>query len=123
VCGWRGYDMVNIRLSKCGGLRRCWQIIDDLRARGVFFQIGCQLGESGILSAAGRTLSLLCSDALYHDGSYDAFLLQQNPAQNVSFGMAGLAGPLEGPGWGVAVDPDRLAAMSAPALCHTLDRP
>lgn len=123
ACGPMGYNMVNIRLSKCGGMRRCWQLIDYLRCQTTAFQIGCQLGESGILSAAGRTLSLLCADALYHDGSYDSFLLKDNPAEDVTFGPGGSAGPLPGSGLGVAVDADRLAALSVPALRRTVRRP
>jgi len=123
ACGPQGYDMVNIRLSKCGGLRRCWQIIENCRRQGTAFQIGCQLGESGILSAAGRTLSLLCGDAVYHDGSYDAFLLKENITQNVSFGFGGKAGPLAGPGLGVHVDPRCLSRLSGPLPPLTICRP
>jgi L-Ala-D/L-Glu epimerase len=98
------YNMINVRLSKCGGFRRSLEIIEYLRQQGVVFQIACQLGESGLLSAAGRKLSLLCRDALYHDGSYDALLLRENVTENhVSFGPGGKAGPIEGPGFGVKV--------------------
>jgi muconate cycloisomerase len=70
----------------------------------ILFQIGCQLGESGILSAAGRVLCLLCRDAVYYDGSYDEYMLKENTTfENVSFGPGGKAGPLEGPGLGVKV--------------------
>jgi muconate cycloisomerase len=72
------YKMINIRLSKCGGLRRSLGMIDYCRKIGMKYQIGCQLGESGLLSAAGRTLSLLSNDALYYDGSYDNLLLAHN---------------------------------------------
>ncbi|MCJ7593946.1 MAG: hypothetical protein MUO52_04130, partial [Desulfobacterales bacterium] len=52
------YGMINVRLSKCGGFRNSLKIISFLRGEGLSFQIGCQLGESGILSAAGRALGL-----------------------------------------------------------------
>ena len=107
------YKMINVRLSKCGGFRRSLQIIDFLREKAISFQIGCQLGETGLLSAAGRTLSMLCGDAKYHDGSYDEFLLRENvTTENVSFGIRGEAGPLTGPGLGVDVDVERLDKMS-----------
>jgi len=107
------YHMVNIRLSKCGGIHLSLSIAERLRKSGVSFQVGCQLGESGILSAAGRTLGLLCGDALYYDGSYDAFLLEENVTkENVSFGTGGKAGALGGPGFGVEIDPVQLARMS-----------
>ncbi|TET78279.1 MAG: hypothetical protein E3J41_04900 [Candidatus Cloacimonadota bacterium] len=107
------YKIVNVRLSKCGGFRRSLRIIDRLRTRGLSFQIGCQLGESGILSAAGRALSLLCRDAVYYDGSYDAFLLKENiTIENVSFGLGGKAGPLDGYGLGVKINKDSLLRLS-----------
>ncbi len=101
----QGFNMVNIRLSKCGGFRRSFKLVDLLREKNFCFQIGCHLGESGILSAAGRVLSLHCRDALYYDGSYDAFLLKENVTRHpVSFGKGGEAGLLPGPGLGVDVD-------------------
>ena len=107
------YGIVNVRLSKCGGFRRSLRAIELLRRSKVPFQIGAQLGESGILSAAGRALSLLCSDAMYHDGSYDRFLLKRNiTTQHVSFGPCGLAGPLPGPGLGVQVDQKNLRQLT-----------
>jgi len=107
------YNMVSVRLSKCGGFRRSLRIIDFLRREGIPFQVACQLGESGILSAAGRILSLLCRDALYHDGSYDDFLLRENVTkQNVSFGPGGQAGPLGGVGLGVEISGSNLRRLS-----------
>ena len=103
------YKMINVRLSKCGGFRNSLKIIDYLRTNGILFQIGCQLGESGILSAAGRALCLLCGDAVYYDGSYDEFMLKENTTfENVSFGPGGKAGPLKNPGLGVKVSPQHL---------------
>jgi len=107
------YKMINVRLSKCGGFRRSLRTIDKLRARGLSFQIGCQLGESGILSAAGRALSLLCRDAVYYDGSYDKFLLKENiTIEDVSFGPGGKAGPLDASGLGVKINRENLMQLS-----------
>jgi len=107
------YDMMNIRLSKCGGFRNSLKIIDYVRKHRIPFQIGCQLGESGLLSAAGRVLSLLCKDARYYDGSYDEFLLKENiTTENVTFGLRGEAGPLEAPGLGVEVNDKNLMHLS-----------
>jgi len=107
------YKMINIRLSKCGGFRRTFRIIDYLREKGIAFQIGCHLGESGILSAAGRILSLLCRDAVYYDGCYDKFLLKENIThEDVSFGSGGEAGPLMGFGLGIEVNQKNLSRLS-----------
>jgi len=112
-----GFTMVNIRLSKCGGFRRSIQMLERLREKRVPFQIGCHLGESGILSAAGRILSLISRDALYHDGSYDMFLLKENiTTRHVSFGKGGAAGKLEGFGLGVEIDPEQMNRLSETSL-------
>jgi L-alanine-DL-glutamate epimerase-like enolase superfamily enzyme len=118
------YDMVNVRLSKCGGLRRSLRIVEYLRENRVPFQIGCHLGESGLLSAAGRVLSLLCRDAGYYDGCYDAWLLKENiTCEDVSFGWGGKAGPLRGPGLGVDTNPRKLQSLSESAATVTISRP
>ena len=116
--------MINVRLSKCGGFHRSLAIIDFLRAQGLHFQIGCQLGESGLLSAAGRALALLCKDALYVDGSYDTLLLKENiTLENVSFGPGGRAGPLAGPGLGVRVSRQQIERLNRGLARETLSRP
>jgi muconate cycloisomerase len=118
------YKMINVRLSKCGGFRNSLKIINYLRTRGLSFQIGCQLGESGILSAAGRALSLLCRDAKYYDGSYDKFLLKENiTIENVSFGPGGKAGPLDGSGLGVKINRENLMQLSDGSPSLTISSP
>jgi muconate cycloisomerase len=121
----RGYcNMINVRLSKCGGFRKSLEIIDYLRSNHIQFQIGCHLGESGILSAAGRVLCLLCRDAVYYDGSYDEYLLKENITRHhVSFGPHGKAGPLSGPGLGVDIDRQRLHALCLNGDIVTLANP
>lgn len=107
------YQVINIRLSKCGGLRRSLAMIDYIRKVNMKFQIGCQLGESGLLSSAGRVLGLLSDDSVYYEGSYDKLLLAENLTdRDVSFSHGGRAGILEGTGLGVMVNMDRLKKMS-----------
>ena len=117
------YGMVNVRLSKCGGFWKAMKIIDYLRQNDIAFQIGCHLGESGLLSAAGRALCLLCSDALYYDGSYDEFILKENiTLENVSFGRGGKAHALKGAGLGVNINLQSLNRLSNGASILTLSR-
>lgn len=107
------YQMINVKLCRSGGFRRALKIIDRIRNSGLSFQIGCTLGESGILSAAGRALCLLCGDALHFDGSYDRFLLRENiTSEHVGFAPGGEAGPLKGPGLGVDIDTNTLERLS-----------
>ncbi len=118
------YNMINVRISKCGGFRRSLRIIDYLRDNNISFQIGCQLGETGLLSAAGRALSLLCGDAIYYDGSYDEFMLKENiTSENVSFGAGGKAGPLKGFGLGIEVSRQKLERLSDLPEKITIIRP
>lgn len=120
-----GYcNMVNVRLSKCGGFRKSLGIIDYLRSNSIPFQIGCHLGESGILSAAGRVLCLLCRDAVYFDGSYDEYLLKENiTKQDVSFGPQGKAGLINGSGLGVDINLHRLKGLCHDAEVETIVNP
>jgi len=107
------YNMTNVKLCRSGGFRRSLKMIKRIRSSGLSFQIGCTLGESGILSAAGRALSLLCRDAIYYDGSYDRFMLKENiTTQDVSFGPGGKAGPLDSPGLGVKINKENLMRLS-----------
>jgi L-Ala-D/L-Glu epimerase len=107
------YRMFNVKLCRSGGFRRTLQIIDHLRAKKVPFQIGCTLGEAGLLSAAGRALGLVCSDAVTYDGSYDRFMLKENIIEeDVTFGPGGKAGPLSGYGLGVTVKSGKLSHLS-----------
>jgi muconate cycloisomerase len=107
------YRMFNVKLCRSGGFRRTLQIIDHLRGEKVPFQIGCTLGEAGLLSAAGRALGLACSDSVTYDGSYDRFVLKDNIIEeDVTFGPGGQAGPLAGHGLGVTVKSEKLASLS-----------
>lgn len=118
------YQMINVKLCRSGGFRRSLAIIDEIRHRGLSFQIGCTLGESGILSAAGRTLCLLSGDAVNYDGSYDQFLLKANTTiENVSFGHAGEAGPLGGSGLGIDVNTQNLLHLGNGSPVLTIKRP
>ena len=115
-------DFINIRISKCGGFLNSLEMINRIREAGLGFQIGCQLGESGVLSAAGRSLSLISPDAIYHDGSYDNMLLEKNiTTQDVSFGKGGWGRPLDGMGLGVQIDHEALLRFSDSMV--TISRP
>ena len=100
----RACQIFNIRLSKCGGLTRALKILRLAREAGLACQLGCHVGETSILAAAGRHFAL-CAEALaYVEGSLAPYLLAWDPvAQSVVFGDGGLAGGLPGPGLGVQV--------------------
>jgi L-alanine-DL-glutamate epimerase-like enolase superfamily enzyme len=109
----RACDALNIRISKCGGLLTSKRILMEARARGVPCQLGAQVGESGILTAAGRAFACAYPELLYREGAAGRFLLEEDlTREDTTFGPGGFAPALPGPGLGVTVDEERLARCS-----------
>jgi len=103
-------DYFNLRLSKNGGLFNTLRLAKLAQREGIGLQLGCQVGETAILSAAGRHVAAAREDLYFVEGSYGGFLLQEDVAADpVQFGGGGRAGLLNGPGLGVSVCRDRLA--------------
>ena len=103
----------NIRISKCGGLVRAMAIAEFARSRGLSYQLGCQVGECGILSAAGRAFASGVDGITHLEGSYDRFLMGETLVRgDISFGRGGLAAPLAGPGLGVNVRGGRVRRIA-----------
>jgi L-Ala-D/L-Glu epimerase len=107
-------DILNVRLSKCGGILPSLRIIALARRSGLGVQLGCHPGETALLSAAGRHVASRVADLRYVEGSYDRHILAANlTRQDLTFGYGGWARPLDGPGLGVEVDGEALDAMTA----------
>lgn len=103
----------NIRLSKCGGFLNSLKIAEAAQRYGLSFQIGCHVGETGILGAAGWHLAVCLPQALYREGCYSRFLLKEDIIrEDLTFGFRGRARNLVGPGLGIEVLEDRLAKYS-----------
>jgi L-alanine-DL-glutamate epimerase-like enolase superfamily enzyme len=97
-------NMFNIRLSKCGGLLNALEIVRIARENSISYQLGCQVGESGVLSAAGRHFACCVEDIEYFEGSYGRHLLKEDVTkEDTTFGRKGRAVSLDGPGLGVSV--------------------
>lgn len=102
----RAVDFFNIRISKCGGLARSMAIAQIARQAGISIQVGSLVGETAILSAAGRHLAAALPEVVFAEGSYGSLLLTQDVAtQSIRFGHGGEAPILTGPGLGVDVSP------------------
>jgi len=97
----------NIRIAKCGGLLKSQQIYYYAKDNGIKCILGCHVGESGVLTAAGRHFAL-GNDFLYHEGSYNRFLLEKDVTADLTFSKGGIAWPISGHGLGVEVDQDIL---------------
>jgi muconate cycloisomerase len=105
-------QVFNLRLSKCGGIFSTARIYDIAQRRGITAQLGCQVGETGILSAAGRHFASR-RKLLYLEGSYSNYLLEQDIVDEaLDFGPGGIAQPLAGFGLGVKVNQDTLHRLA-----------
>ncbi len=101
----RGCSGFNVRVSKCGGFRESLKLWNHALENGFFCQLGCHVGETGVLSAAGRHLAALCSKIRYLEGGYAEFTLESDICnEEISFGYQGKAGLLEGCGLGVTIN-------------------
>ena len=67
----------NIRVSKCGGLLDSMRIAAIAAEAGIFCVVGAQVGESGILSAAGRHAAAAIAPR-YLEGSGGSLLLRRD---------------------------------------------
>jgi muconate cycloisomerase len=105
-------DMLNVRLSKCGGILPSLRIMGLARRHGLGVQLGCHPGETAILSAAGRHVASRVAGLCWVEGSYDRHILKTNVSRkDITFGYGGWAAPLAGPGLGIRVDPCALEGM------------
>jgi L-Ala-D/L-Glu epimerase len=106
-------DIFNLRLSKCGGFIRSAQLAAIAAAAGMHCQLGCQVGETGILSAAGRHVACSIRDLRYIEGSFDRIIVAEPLIrEDITFRRGGWAQRLEGTGLGVTVDEDAVARVT-----------
>jgi muconate cycloisomerase len=105
----RACDIFNVRISKCGGLINAGRIDRLARDAGLACQLGAQVGETGILSAAGRHYATRRQDIRWCEGSYGQLLLEEDITEpDVTVGPGGVAPALDTPGIGVTPVDDRL---------------
>jgi len=98
-------DLFNLRLSKCGGFTRALRLAQFARRHGLGYQLGCQIGETAVLSAAGRHFASSVADIRYLEGSYDRHLVREAlGTSDLTFRWGGWAPALAGPGLGVTLD-------------------
>jgi muconate cycloisomerase len=110
----RACNAVNLRISKCGGLVGTLNRARQAREAGLTIQVGCQVGESSLLSAAHLHLVAAIRDVTYAEGCFGLRLLQEDPVEPVLQFRAGGRAPQRprGAGLGVTVCTDTLARYS-----------
>lgn len=110
-------DLFNIRLSKCGGISRSLELVALARQYGIGYQLGCQVGETGILSAAGRHFACNVPDIRYLEGSFDRFLVRDAlTEQDLTFRYGGRGTRLNGPALGIDVNECRVRQLAVRTL-------
>jgi L-alanine-DL-glutamate epimerase-like enolase superfamily enzyme len=100
----------NVRISKCGGLvgayARCREALDA----GLTLQVGCQVGESSLLSAAHLTLlaalAPLRPGVRFAEGCFGRHLLREDPVSPLVQFRYGGRPPRRPPGAGLGVRVD-----------------
>lgn len=107
-------DFFNIRIGKCGGFLPSLRIAALARRHYVRIQLGCMVGETCVLSAAGLRFLEVCPFVSWAEGCFGSFLLRGDIAsKGLRFGYGGRPPRLDGAGWGVRVDAGRLKEFSA----------
>ncbi|MCE5249132.1 hypothetical protein LLG96_02825 [bacterium] len=104
-------DVVNVRISKCGGILGALRVTAAARKHGIGFQLGAHVGESCVLSAAGAHLAHGVSDFRWLEGCFGTHLLRKDLCdEEFRFGYAGRVDLPKGPGLGVVVSESRMNA-------------
>jgi muconate cycloisomerase len=114
-------DLFNLRLSKCGGFINCLLLAEAAHQAGLGFQLGCMVGETGILSAAGRHFACAIDRIRYLEGSFDRYLVAERlTAEDLTFGRGGVAPAITRPGLGITIDQDAVARVEVKREVFTL---
>jgi len=108
----RAASWFNIRISKNGGLIPALRLALLAHQHNIQYQLGCMVGETSILSAAGRWFLQLVPDVAFAEGSFGKFLLADDiTTKSLRFGWAGRWKPMTGFGLGVTVDESHLESL------------
>jgi muconate cycloisomerase len=102
-------DYFNIRLSKNAGIAGSLAIAKLAHDAGIKIQVGAQVGETAILSAAGRTFAAHLPELEFAEGSFGTWLLAEDVTfENLAFGFGGCAPLLRTRGLSVTVNEEAL---------------
>lgn len=108
-----GVRVLNVRIAKNGGLIPALRIAQAALAAGADVQLGCLVGETSILTAAGVCFLRATPKVRFVEGAFGVLLLRGDvTAGSLRFRFRGRA-PAVGPfGLGVRVRPDRVARFT-----------
>lgn len=102
--------LVNLRVSKMGGLLRSLPIVEAARAAGIGLIVGAQVGETSLLTRAALTVASAGRDMLVaQEGAFGTLLLTRDVCEPpLMFGPGGVLDvasfpTLTRPGFGLAI--------------------
>ncbi len=108
----RGVKVMNIRIAKHGGLLPALRIANLALDRGADVQLGCLVGETSILSAAGVGFLQCVPRVRFAEGCFGPFLLTGDVVRKpLRFGYRGRVRAPGGFGLGLDVDQDRIETL------------
>ena len=84
--------IVNVRISKMGGLIRSLQVVEAARRRGVDVIVGAQVGETSLLTRAALPVARAAGEHLVaQEGAFGTYLLQRDTCEPpIMFGAGGV---------------------------------
>ena len=113
-----GRWIVNLRVSKLGGVIRSLEIADRAVELGIGIIVGAQVGETSILTRAGMiVMSAMKPDLLAAEGAFGTYLLRRDlVSPSLMFGDGGVltaerAGIGDLPGFGLQIDSQALVPV------------
>ena len=113
LCDPAALWLVNIRVSKMGGLIRSLQVLEAARARGIGVIVGAQVGETSLLTRAALTVACAAGNTLVaQEGAFGTLLLERDVCDPpLMFGAGGVLNAsayamLGKPGLGVTFNPE-----------------
>jgi L-alanine-DL-glutamate epimerase-like enolase superfamily enzyme len=105
-------DVFNIRISKCGGMLPALRLAALARRSNVRIQLGCMVGETSILAAAGIRFLQVCPGVEWAEGCFGSFLLRSDVVRKgLRFSYGGRPPSVSKDGPGVTLDPQRLRRL------------
>lgn len=106
-------SVLNIRLAKNGGLLPALRIAARALNACLDVQLGCLVGETSVLAAAGVAFLEACPQVRFLEGAFGRFLLRADVTDHpVRFGRGGRIHPPTGFGLGFRVSEDALRRLA-----------
>ncbi len=104
-----GRWIINLRISKMGGILRSLEVAEQARQLKIPLIIGAQVGESSLLTRAALTIVNACREnILAQEGAFGTYLLEYDlVTSSIMFGPGGVLKVAEGdsnPGFGLDID-------------------